>query len=154
MSKIHYVVGFMFDQTMSKLVLIRKKKPEFQAGLLNGVGGKIEDGETPIDAMVREFDEEAGVLTRPSNWHHLLTLTTNNIVLHIFWSRFNTVIGQVFSRTDEPIVIVPSLPVRPDVLLNLQWIIPLILHRAQYPNHDIEIMNPPTVAAVKPTMWG
>ena len=41
---------------------------EWQAGLLNGIGGKIEDGEAPIEALVREFAEETGVQTSAEEW--------------------------------------------------------------------------------------
>ena len=56
-----YVVGFLID-TNFNVVLIRKNKPRFQADKLNGPGGKIEEGETPAEAMKREFAEEAGVI--------------------------------------------------------------------------------------------
>jgi 8-oxo-dGTP pyrophosphatase MutT (NUDIX family) len=60
----------MFTDIASSVVLIRKNRPEFQAGLLNGVGGKIETerGESPRRAMVREFFEETGVQTTPDEW--------------------------------------------------------------------------------------
>src|SRR5258706_10631348 len=54
-----YVVGFLFDDE-GNVALIRKTKPLWQKGLLNGVGGKIEPGEEPIKAMRREFLEETG----------------------------------------------------------------------------------------------
>lgn len=57
-----YVLGFAFDPSGSKVVLIFKTKPEFLKDLWNGVGGKVEDFDTtPKDAMVREFEEETGV---------------------------------------------------------------------------------------------
>ena len=56
-----YVVGYCFDPYFEHVVLIEKARPEWQAGKLNGVGGKIEPKETPRRAMVREFQEEAGV---------------------------------------------------------------------------------------------
>ena len=56
-----YVVGFLID-TNWNVVLIRKNRPKWQAGKLNGPGGKIEEDETPEEAMRREFREEAGVL--------------------------------------------------------------------------------------------
>lgn len=55
-----YVLGFAKTWT-GLMVMIKKERPAWQAGLLNGVGGKIEPGETPFEAMVREFQEETGV---------------------------------------------------------------------------------------------
>jgi 8-oxo-dGTP diphosphatase len=54
-----YVVGFLFSKDFRLVALIRKMKPAWQAGLLNGIGGKIEAGESTLDAMIREFHEEA-----------------------------------------------------------------------------------------------
>lgn len=51
----------MFDPRFHRVALIRKAKPEWQKGKLNGIGGKIEEGEGPFAAMVREFREETGV---------------------------------------------------------------------------------------------
>lgn len=56
-----YVLGFAFDKALNNVVLIQKTKPDWQAGKLNGVGGKIEIGETSLAAMIREFEEETGV---------------------------------------------------------------------------------------------
>ena len=69
-----YVIGFMFDNSMENVCLIQKNRPGWQAGKLNGVGGHIEPGEFPIDAMVREFCEETGVKTEVSTWAYVLTL--------------------------------------------------------------------------------
>ena len=58
-----YVVGFLFDEDARRyhktghgnVVLIEKNRPAWQAGRLNGVGGHIEIGETPDEAISREF---------------------------------------------------------------------------------------------------
>ena len=55
------VVGFMFSVLKSSVVLIKKERPKWQEGKLNGVGGKVEKGESPFDAMKREFLEETGL---------------------------------------------------------------------------------------------
>jgi 8-oxo-dGTP diphosphatase len=58
---ISYVVGFMFSEYCNEIALIKKKRPEWQKGRLNGIGGHIEKNEVPHDAMYREFEEEAGI---------------------------------------------------------------------------------------------
>lgn len=66
-----YVCGFAFHSPgheRPRVVLIRKVKPEWQAGRLNGVGGKMELGESPQEAMAREFFEEAGVQIPAEDW--------------------------------------------------------------------------------------
>ena len=64
-----YVVGFLLHRPTRKLFLIRKLKPQWQAGLLKGIGGKIEPGETPLDAMWREWIEETGIPFLGNVWH-------------------------------------------------------------------------------------
>lgn len=54
----HYVLGFLFDEHLTIVALILKNRPAWQAGKFNGIGGKIERGETPRDAMRREGREE------------------------------------------------------------------------------------------------
>ena len=43
-----------------EILLVLKNRPATQAGRLNLIGGKIEDGETPEQAAIREMKEEAG----------------------------------------------------------------------------------------------
>jgi 8-oxo-dGTP diphosphatase len=52
----------MFSEDLQWVALIRKAKPEWQKGRLNGIGGKIEKDESPIAAQAREFQEETGYL--------------------------------------------------------------------------------------------
>lgn len=56
-----YTVGFLFSPDGSKVLLQRKLKTEY-AGLFNGVGGKLEEGETPEQCMIREIAEETGIV--------------------------------------------------------------------------------------------
>ena len=53
-----YVVGFVFDHAREHVVLVHKRRPTSQAGLWNGVGGKVESNETSLAAMQRECAEE------------------------------------------------------------------------------------------------
>jgi 8-oxo-dGTP diphosphatase len=74
----NYVVGFMFDGEMRRVALIRKEKPAWQRGKLNGIGGKVEDGETPEAAMAREFKEEARYPFLPPLWKHFCAMSGVN----------------------------------------------------------------------------
>jgi 8-oxo-dGTP pyrophosphatase MutT (NUDIX family) len=55
-----YVVGYLFRDSLRQVAMLTKKRPGWQAGLLNGPGGKIEPGETDHQAICREFWEETG----------------------------------------------------------------------------------------------
>lgn len=48
-----------------KTLLLGEKKRGFGIGKINGVGGKLEPGETPLEAVIRECGEEIGVV--PNN---------------------------------------------------------------------------------------
>lgn len=47
--------------SQNTVLLVLKDKPEFQKGRFNLVGGKIEAGETPLEAAIRELKEESGL---------------------------------------------------------------------------------------------
>ena len=77
-----YVVGFLFSPDKHRVVLIRKNRPKWQAGRLNGVGGHIEDGESPLTAMRREFFEETGVAI--DNWNEFARMESSDAVIYVF----------------------------------------------------------------------
>lgn len=101
-----YVVGFAFDLTQENLMMIRKNRPDWMAGRLNGIGGKIEIGETPIQAMIRECQEEADITIE--NWESIHTISfENGDKLYAFVTQ-NNKIENAITKTDEVIVIVPT----------------------------------------------
>ena len=55
----------------NKVLLIRKKRG-LGAGLYNGVGGKVEEGEGIVDAAIRECEEEIGIKPTNLRWSGLL----------------------------------------------------------------------------------
>uniref|UniRef100_A0A6H1ZTZ2 Nudix hydrolase domain-containing protein n=1 Tax=viral metagenome TaxID=1070528 RepID=A0A6H1ZTZ2_9ZZZZ len=116
-----YVVGFAFDHSCKAVLLISKSKPEWQKGHLNGIGGKIEKGELPIQAMVREFKEETGIETDHSDWIYYCLMTAEEEEICYYY-----MIGgahEAYSITDE---VVEWFEVD-DLPPNLNWLIPLAL---------------------------
>lgn len=68
---INYVCGFIFTSDLSKVTLIKKIKPDWQKGKLNGIGGKIESSDKTISAaMVRECKEETDIDIIENDWTH------------------------------------------------------------------------------------
>lgn len=129
---IRYVVGFAFSPNKNEVILIKKTRPEWQNGRLNGVGGHMIDGEGVTQAMAREFEEETGVRINPELWIHKLTLVNKTIGYELnILSCFTNLVYQTKSITDEEVLLI-SLPFLPILLSeclipNLRWIIPLLL---------------------------
>ena len=118
-----YVCGFLFSADRGRVLLIRKRRPAWQAGKLNGVGGKIEPGETPPQAMRREFREEAELDV--AEWQEVLTLTGPDWRGHFF--RAFGDIDAARAITDERLEIHPVAQLPPDTIPNLRWMIPMLL---------------------------
>lgn len=71
-----YTVVLLFNGDGSKVLLQTKDRTAF-AGMLNGVGGKIEKGETPYEGAIREIQEETTLVeTDIGNFTWLGTLIT------------------------------------------------------------------------------
>lgn len=63
-----YVLGIVLNFEANKILLISKKRPSWQAGLFNGIGGKLNHAEAPLDGMIREFKEETGLDSSYADW--------------------------------------------------------------------------------------
>ncbi len=131
-----WVVGFLFDNNAEHVVLIRKNRPEWQAGRLNGVGGRVEPPETPVEAMTREFLEETGVTVTWWGRGHYAKLAWAQGVVHFFRAFAPLeVIHSCETTTDEVVEVhwVHRLldPAQPCGLItpNLRWLVPLGAHR-------------------------
>lgn len=55
------VYAYSVDSDRRRIPMILKNKPDYLKGKLNLPGGKIEVGESPVEAAIRELKEETGL---------------------------------------------------------------------------------------------
>lgn len=130
-----YVVGFMFDPKMERVVFIKKTHgPESVIGKWNGVGGQIEDGEGPKDAMVREFKEETGLDTVKVMWEDVMDLEGPDFLI-CFYVTWNVRIDQVRTMTDETVEIVHTNLIGRgyyEFAPSVQWLLWFLMDKSTY----------------------
>lgn len=131
-----YVLGFVFDKDFNKVVLIKKNKPDWQKGKLNGIGGKIENGEEESDAMTREFLEEAGVFIHSNNWHNFATLNGSDFCVECFTAVINN-FDEIKTMEEEEIYIYNLNEPLGSHISNLSWLIPM----AKNYYEDIDLLD-------------
>lgn len=121
------VCGFAFTADRGSVILIRKNRPEWQKGKLNGVGGHIEQGEHPNDAMTREFQEETGLYVRKDRWERVVMMEGDKWHVTFFKCVLtNLDRHQIQTMTDEAVVEVQcDMPA--GMIPNLTWLLPLCL---------------------------
>lgn len=124
--KTNYVAGFMFDAARENVALIEKQKPDWQKGKLNGIGGKIEEGESPVQAMVREFEEETGC--RETLWRWYCDLKFQGATIHFFMCIGD--LSELCSMEGEQVRIVPVADIpRLNTIPNLRWLVPMAIDK-------------------------
>ena len=83
-----YNVILVLNPACTHLLMCLRRRPPY-LGKYNLVGGKLEDGETPLDAAYRELREETGITAEDITLRPLLTFLYHrqNIELQAFAGR-------------------------------------------------------------------
>ena len=66
---------YVMDKSQNKTLMIHrvKKENDYHEGKWNGLGGKLENGESPEDCVQREIKEEAGLIIKNPHMHGFIT---------------------------------------------------------------------------------
>lgn len=93
------VVGIITDN--EEILLLKKNNPDWQKGLYNGIGGKVELNTTPLETIIKKCQEELGV--NILNWIELDSeITSSGIEIVYFLTTLNEgEIKKLQSQTDE-----------------------------------------------------
>jgi 8-oxo-dGTP diphosphatase len=139
------VLGFCVSEDRKQVLLISKLRPTWQAGKLNGIGGKIEADETPVAAMEREFFEEVGC--RAEGWLPFAVLRAARYEVHCFLGAMAH-LNDARCMTDEtPVVVevaeVMRQPTSPRLLPNVPWLIAmgLSIPKETFAGYQIEAVE-------------
>lgn len=143
------VAGFLFDdydvirKYAAHVLLVLKANPAWQKDKLNGIGGKIEENETPKAAMVREFKEETGLDTFENDWSKFCYIHGKSWGVHFFRAfnlpHFWDHRSMERQKSGE---IIAACPLKTldytRTISNLKWLIPLALDYELKPVIDVE----------------
>lgn len=129
-----YVVGFLFIAQERFVSLILKNRPQWQAGKFNGIGGHVEEGESSLQAIRREFKEETSI--NVTDWKLFCSLRDRNFKFQVdfFWSTKNVDENSLRQTTDEWVGwffvedILKDQYSSGKCLPNLKWLIPMAIN--------------------------
>lgn len=120
-----YVLGFLFTPDEQHVVLLQKTHgPADMAGKFNGVGGKIEVGESALAAMERETREEIGLAGVA--WLCYGRMYGLGWECHLFRAHDERA-AAAEGQEDEKVFLVDPLALPMDAMRNLSWLIPVAL---------------------------
>ena len=125
----NYVLGFIFNEDLSKVLLIKKVRPAWQAGNHNGVGGEIdESSDSPFETMIMKTKEEVDLTIKHGSWLHVGDMSGLDWRVIIYTSIYSGDESDIKSKTDEKVAWfdVKDLPVG---LYNLDWLVPLSIEK-------------------------
>lgn len=121
-----YVLALLFTPDRSRVALMRRTRPAWQAGRVNALGGKVAPGEEPAVAARREVREEAGVDV--AEWEEFLVWHDPAYRMHALRA-FSPRAADARTVEDQAVFLAPVDPLPAAVIDNLRWIVPLALDR-------------------------
>lgn len=138
-----YTVGFIFTADLKQVLLIHKNAPDWQKGKINGLGGKMEQGESSLNCFVRELAEESGINIEKKQLRRMGLLQGKEWKVYVFGGIY---LGQVF----EPVIYekekiewfkVEKLPI--NCVPNLHWLIPFARNELLFNSGNQFILKEP-----------
>ncbi|MBA3724080.1 MAG: NUDIX domain-containing protein [Candidatus Levybacteria bacterium] len=119
-----FSLGFVFDASMERVLLIHKNRPDWQKGKLNGIGGKVEEGEDSLGCMVRETLEETGLRIDAKDWKHFAQIHDAYGLVAVYAAVYTGSPADAKNAEDQKVewIVIQHLPTT--VIKNLRWLIP------------------------------
>lgn len=137
-----YVICFAHPQPhvhWPEVLLIEKRRPDWQVGKYNLPGGKIIVDESVHDAAARELYEETGIECPPEQVRTMGTIEGSDFIVYVCRCDYDSLRGQntAYTKTDEIVFWMPleEALLNPKLIGNLRLVIPFC--RAELMNWHI-----------------
>ena len=110
----------------SEVLLAQRPDGKSMAGLWEFPGGKVEQGETPEFALMRELEEELGIESRPTCYHPIAFASHTYDDFHLLMPVFALRVwkGEVIAKEHKA----------------LEWVRPLDMPKYDMPKADIPLI--------------
>lgn len=124
-----YTVGFIFNPSLERVLLIEKLRPAWQKGKLNGIGGKIEPNEESAACVAREAHEECGLATKKHEWTPVVAMQGPDWAVDVYAHVYAGNTTDAITKEDEKVewFDVAALPAH--TMTNLPWMIHLAVDK-------------------------
>lgn len=123
-----YVLALLFTPDARRVVLMRRTRPEWQAGRVNALGGKLLPGESAAAAASREVSEEAAARVPVEAWRELVVWRDPVYRMHVL-SAFHAAADHARTAEDQEVFLADVDHLPDECIENLRWLIPLALDR-------------------------
>eukprot|EP00038_Savillea_parva_P012552 m.205427 g.205427 ORF g.205427 m.205427 type:complete len:178 (+) comp22927_c0_seq1:305-838(+) len=149
-------------------VLLGRKKRGFGAGKVNGFGGKVERGESMMEAAVREMREESGLTVEDASLRGILSFNMlgdgNHLEIHVFHaSKYHGTITE--SDEMDPFWVKDTeIPLGSMWLDDAYWFPHFLAgdcfrgvfkfqSHSELLEHDVKVVTPAVLEEILPSSW-
>ena len=122
------VLGFIFNEDLTKVLLVQKKRPTWQEGNHNGTGGMVGEDESATNAMYRHTLKETALDIKYWGWIHVGQMIGIDWEVVIYVARHVGPEDDAKTLTDE-VIGWYDIKDLPEGLFNLDWLVPLSLDK-------------------------
>ena len=110
-----YSCGLIFNEDKTEILLVRKRRPSWQIGMFNGIGGKVDGYESALECMIRKSKEETTIIDE--NWREIAKLRGDDLSwCVVFFAIYNQDFKKISPLTDELLY-----PIMIKDIFNRQW---------------------------------
>ncbi|EGA69950.1 NTP pyrophosphohydrolase [Vibrio sinaloensis DSM 21326] len=101
MKRIHIVAAIIFNQNKSEVFITKRPDDKHKGGFWEFPGGKVEQGESIEQAMIRELEEEVGITTTEQTLFEHLEFDYPDKSLKFDFMTVTQFVGQPFGKEGQ-----------------------------------------------------